>query len=82
VDTKNHLIVAHGVTTSGSDRAQLAPMSKLTKQVLGVDQLDFVADRGYFTSEQILECAQAGVTVTVPKPQTPARTSRSAMPRR
>lgn len=70
VDTKNHLIVAHEVTTSGSDRAQLAPMSKLTKDVLGVDQLDVVADRGYFTSEQILECAEAGVTVTVPKPQT------------
>ncbi len=70
VDTENHLIVAHEVTTSGSDRAQLAPMSKLTKQVLGVDQLDVVADRGYFTSEQILECAESGVTVTVPKPQT------------
>ena len=70
VDTKNHLIVAHEVTTSGSDRAQLAPMSKLTKRVLDVDQLEVVADRGYFTSEQILECAEAGVTVTVPKPQT------------
>jgi transposase len=70
VDTQNHLIVAHEVTTSGSDRAQLAPMSKLTKEVLGVDHLDVVADRGYFTSEQILECAQAGVTVMVPKPQT------------
>lgn len=70
VDTRHHLIVAHEVTTSGSDRAQLAPMSKLTKQVLGVDQLDVVADRGYFTSEQILECAEAGITATVPKPQT------------
>jgi len=70
VDTKNHLIVAHEVTTSGSDRAQLAPMSKLTKTALGVDQLEVVADRGYFTSEQILECTEAGITVTVPKPQT------------
>jgi transposase len=70
VDTEHHLIVAHEVTTSGSDRAQLAPMSKLTKQVLGVDELEVVADRGYFTSEQILECAEAGIRVTVPKPQT------------
>jgi transposase len=70
VDTRHHLIVAHEVTTSGSDRAQLAPMSKLTKQVLGVDRLEVVADRGYFASEQILECAQAGIMVTVPKPQT------------
>ena len=54
VDTENHLIVVHEVTTSGSDRSQLAPMSKKTKEVLGVDSLDVVADRGYFTSEQIL----------------------------
>jgi hypothetical protein len=32
VDTEHHLIVAHEVTTSGSDRSQLAPMSKLTKE--------------------------------------------------
>jgi transposase len=70
VDTKHHLIVAHEVTTSGSDRSQLAPMSKLTKKVLGVDKLDVVADRGYFSSEQIKECADADVTVTLPKPQT------------
>jgi transposase len=70
VDTEHHLIVTHKVTTSGSDRAQLAPMSKKTKQVLGVDTLEVVADRGYFSSEQILECAEADVTVTLPKPQT------------
>jgi hypothetical protein len=29
-----------------------------------------VADRGYFSSEQILECSQADVTVTLPKPMT------------
>ena len=70
VDTTHHLIVAHEVTTSGSDRSQLAPMSKMTKAVLGVGKLDVVADRGYFTSEQILECVEADVTVTLPKPQT------------
>ena len=70
VDTTHHLIVAHEVTTSGSDRSQLAPMSKMTKAVLGVGKLDVVADRGDFTSEQILECVEADVTVTLPKPQT------------
>ncbi len=70
VDTEHHLIVAHEVTMSGSDRSQLAPMSKKTKEVIGVDELDVVADRGYFSSEQILECEQAGVSVTLPKPET------------
>ena len=32
--------------------------------------MEVVADRGYFTSEQILECAEAGISVTVPKPET------------
>jgi hypothetical protein len=45
-------------------------MSKLTKKVLDVAELDVIADHGYFTSEQILECAEAGITVTVQKPQT------------
>lgn len=70
VDTEHHLIVAHEVTTSGSDRLQLAPMSQQAMVVLDVEELDVVADRGYFTSEQILECEQTGVTVTLPKPQT------------
>ncbi|MCK5496765.1 MAG: IS1182 family transposase, partial [Hyphomicrobiaceae bacterium] len=70
VDTEHHLIVAHEVPMSGSDRSQLAPMSKKTKKVIGVDELDVVADRGYFSSEQILECEQAGVSVTLPKPET------------
>jgi len=70
VDTETHLIVAHEVTTVGNDRSQLAHMSKKTKAVLAVDELDVVADRGYFKSEEILACDQAGITVTLPKPQT------------
>ena len=34
------------------------------------DNLDVVADRGYFKGEEILACEQAGVAVTLPKPQT------------
>ena len=32
--------------------------------------LDAVADRGYFKGEEILACEKAGITVTLPKPQT------------
>ena len=32
--------------------------------------MDVVADRGYFDSEEILACDQAGITATLPKPQT------------
>src|SRR6201998_1253405 len=70
VDTEHHLIVAHEVTNSGSDRAQLANMAKQAKAVLKTETLDAVADRGYFNSPEILACHEAGITVTLPKPLT------------
>ena len=70
VETKNHLIVTHEVINEGSDRAQLSPMAKSAKAVLGVEKLDAVADRGYFSGEEILACDNAGITVTLPKPMT------------
>ncbi len=70
VDTEHHLIVAHDVIQSGSDRASLAPMAEQAKEALGVDEIDVVADRGYFSAEQIKACADAGVTPTLPKPMT------------
>jgi hypothetical protein len=70
VDIKHHLIVAHEVTNVGTDRAQLANMAKKTKAALETDELDVVADRGYFDSDEILACDKAGITVTLPKPLT------------
>ena len=45
-------------------------MAQKAKQAFGADELDVVADRGYYSSEQLLECSQRGVTVTLPKPVT------------
>jgi transposase len=70
VETKNHLIITHEVINEGSDRAQLSPMAKSAKAVLGVEKLDAVADRGYFSGEEIVACDNAGITVTLPKPMT------------
>jgi len=70
VDTEHHLIIAHDVVQTGNDRDQLARMSKLAKATLEVDRLEVVADRGYYTSEEILACERDNVAVTLPKPQT------------
>src|ERR1700756_4107079 len=70
VDTEHHLIIAHKVTNSGSDRAQMANMAKQAKAVLKSETLEAVADRGYFNSPEILACHEAGITVTLPKPLT------------
>jgi hypothetical protein len=73
VDTKHHLIIAHEVTNVGNDRSQLANMGSQAKAVLGVEELDAVADRRYFDSAEILACEKAGITVTLPKPLTSAQ---------
>jgi transposase len=70
VETEHHLIITHEVTNDGSDRSQLSPMAKQAKATLGVEKLDAVADRGYFSGREILECENAGITVTLPKPMT------------
>ena len=37
---------------------------------MDADELNVVADRGYFKSEEIQACHEAGITTYVPKPQT------------
>ena len=70
VDTEYRLIIAHEVTNSGTDRAQLANMGAQAKEVLGADKLEAVADRGYYSGEKIKACDDAGIVVTLPKPMT------------
>jgi transposase len=70
VDAKHHFIVAHEVTNRGSDRAQLSPMGEQAKEALGVEAITAVADRGYFSGEEIKTCEEAKITTYLPKPQT------------
>ena len=65
VDTEHHLIVTHEVTNTGSDRKQLANIASRAKDVLGVEKLEAVADRGYYSGEgnpclqQVGDCGDA-----------------------
>jgi transposase len=67
VEAKHHLIVAHEVTNVGIDRDQLSTMATLARSAMGVQELTAVADRGYFKSEEILACREAGIIAIVPK---------------
>ncbi len=70
VDAQHHLIVAHEVTNVGNDQGQLATMAKQAQTAMGRDDLEVLADRGYYKGEEILACQTAGVTPVVPKPLT------------
>jgi hypothetical protein len=66
VDTTHHLIITHEVTNVGTDRSQLSSVAKQAKATLQAENLDAIADRGYFSSDR----ENAGITVTLPKPMT------------
>jgi hypothetical protein len=70
VDTEHHLIVVHEVTNVGTDRRQLANIAGQAREELGAETLEAVADRGYYEGNEIKACLDAGITVTLPKPQT------------
>src|SRR5262249_61198761 len=70
VDTQHHLIVAHEATNAGSDPHQLAKMTGQARAEMAVETLNAVADRDYYDSEEIRACEEAGITATLPRPQT------------
>jgi transposase len=67
VDAEHHLIVAHEVINQGYDRSQLAPMALKAQRATGCEQVTALADRGYFSGDQVLLCEGTGVAPIVPK---------------
>ncbi|KZC41836.1 UNVERIFIED_ORG: transposase, partial [Rhodanobacter sp. FW104-R5] len=70
VDAQHHLIVDHQVTNIGNDRSQLATMAKRARTAMQAEHMEVVADRGYFSGEEIVACEEVGITAYVPRPQT------------
>lgn len=70
VDAKHHLIVAHEVTNIGNDRAQLSSMARAARDAMGKTRLKAIADRGYFSAQEIRACADTGIAAILPKPTT------------
>lgn len=74
VDSKNHLVVAVDIADSPLDKDQLFPMALKAKREFGVERLQVVADRGYYSAKQFKQCAEHGITAIVPKPIHPSKT--------
>ena len=53
MDTTHHLIITHEVNVV-TDRSQLSSVAKQAKATLQAENLDAIADRGYFSSDEIL----------------------------
>jgi transposase len=69
VDAKHKLIVEQAVTNQVVDMGLLTQTAEPARQILDVEMIDVVADRGYFKIEDIEACEKAGCIPHVPRPQ-------------
>lgn len=67
VDDKYKLIVDHEVSNEVKDDKQLSKMAKRAKEILGVEKLEVLADKGYYNSVEIKECVDSGITPYIPE---------------
>lgn len=70
VDPEHHLVIAHEVTNHVVDRGLLPEMAAKAKDVLGFEEIDVIADRGYFSGRDVVSCKEIGVNALVPRVQT------------
>ena len=69
VDAKHKLIVEQAVTNQVVDMGLLTQTAEPAREILDVETIDVVADRGYFKVEDIEACEKAGCIPHVPRPQ-------------
>ncbi len=69
VDVKHKLIVEQQVTNQVVDMGLLTQTAEPAKEVLGVETIEVVADKGYFKIEDIEACEKTGIVPYVPRPQ-------------
>ncbi len=69
VDSKHKLVSDFDVTNEVNDLKQLSNMSNKAKEASGVNNLEVVADAGYFKRDEIRKCAENNITCYVPQPR-------------
>lgn len=68
VDSKNKLIVETEVTNNPSDQGHLNDMVQASKEMLGLnkkDEIEVLADKGYYQAEDLIKCAENGTLTYV-----------------
>jgi transposase len=81
VEAKHHLIVAHEVTNLGYDRDALSMMAVAARNAMEADEIEAIADKVYYKSEEILACEVQGITPIVAKPLTSGAAARGRFDR-
>jgi transposase len=66
-DARSMASQGKGTGIVGSDRHQLKKMAEAAREALGTEKLTAIADRGYYSGEQIKACDDAGIVPLIPK---------------
>lgn len=66
VDDKHKIILDHEVTNEAKDQDQLSRMGKRAKEILGVEGLEVLADKGYYKAVEVKECVDNGIIPYIP----------------
>jgi hypothetical protein len=74
VDAKHKLIAADDVTSDVTDYRQLANVALEARENLQAQQLEVVADKGYYNAGEVSLCIEKGITPLIPKADTSANT--------
>jgi len=65
VDEKYHLVTALDITNRPDDHGQLSNMASLTQQTLRKRDIEFITDKGYYGSDDLKVCKDAGIMCIV-----------------
>jgi transposase len=70
LEVRMHEAPDQQISLTDPDARSMANMAQQAKAIIETEELEVVADRGYFKGEEILACDEAGITTYLPKPQT------------
>jgi transposase len=67
VDQKHKLVVDSEVINNPADQGQLSNIAKQAKETLEVDEIKALADKGYYSTTDLIECEKNHIEAYVPK---------------
>ncbi len=69
VDDKHHLIVDYDLDNDPTDCSSMVPMSEKSREILEADNLESLADKGYFSGENIKTLHDKGIDAFISEPK-------------
>jgi hypothetical protein len=67
VDQKHKLIIESYAINNPADQGQLSNMAKQAKEILDVKEIKVLADKGYYSTKDLIECDANQIETYVPK---------------